>query len=1223
MANRNKNNFLFIIQWNARSILSNKGSLEISLIQQKIDIAIVAETWLKVNVNFKIKGYTALRTDRADGKGGTLILIKNGLDFETLLVKSCDKVQLCGIKIKTQEFGELSIISAYCKPGYYLSEKEWENRLGPISGKVLLLGDFNAHSPSWGCNFLDRQGEALDKLSDTLNLIPLNDGSSTRLSPGLMNPSIVDLSFCSASLTPLVKWEVGEDSMGSDHFPIYISLEINTFYLNNNNNNLRKFKFKNAKWDVYSRIISQNLLNLRSIEIEENSYDLFIDTMLDAAVKAIPQTSPYLGKHSTVCWWSKECAEAVQKRKAAHTKFKSNPVLENFINLKKCQAIAKKCIKDAKRTTWQNFCSSLNTKASNKLIWDKVKRIKGSYTSFTKPSNEALDEFLDKLAPPEVPPQTFTPNIPDANSLDILTVPFSANELKYSLDSAPNSCPGLDNIGYPMLKFLPEEGLCFLLNLFNYIRYSHTIPQAWNNYLILPILKPGKDKKRGSSFRPIALSSCVLKIFEKMIKCRLENFLEVNYKLPIFSFGFRVGAGTLDNLTCLINNIQSAFSSKKYCPAVFVDIEGAYDNINISILFKKLITLGIGIKTSKLIIDLISHRTINVKINNQVSCTRLLFKGVPQGSVLSPILFLCYTYDIFSTISPSCRMLQYADDIVIYTSNHNLDSALIDLDMSMYALIEYLNVNGLSLSASKSNVCIFAKRRLPGLQSILLGDQQLPVVSVLKYLGLYLDSKLLWKAHIFSLYQKSSITMNLLRTIAHFSWGADPRILIRIYRATIRAQLDYGSFLYSSASNSVLQRLDRIQYQAIRICLGYLRTSPTNAILIEANEPPLLFRRQYLAYRFFIKRKAKFYHPTIEAINDLEQSYDISGYWNYSNIPILVQTAKEFHRSNLKIEKYSVLPKFKIDTATINQPPKININPAFSLNEHGNYETTIYTDGSKSIGKVGCAFYDYNRSFFALFKLPNSLSIFSAELIAIKEAIRYVISGDYTNAVIVSDSQSALRSLKIKRKANINNIQAEIIVMLNQLYRNNRELSLRWTKGHSSSTGNYIADYLAKRAGTVGVYMPIGTPWSDLIASFKSNVKIKWHNHWRYTSQTRGSALALVKPLPSRPWFESSNLTRNEIVTFNRLRINHTLCNAHLFRFNIMASPQCSCNLAPATPEHLIMACPVLTVSRNNLIIEIAPNFRSPPKYLDILKEASDPTVKAIVHFIRRNSLSI
>ena len=1205
---------LSILQWNSRSINANKGSFEVALSDLKVDVATVNETWLKPNFNFTIANYFPVRADRLDGKGGVMILIKNNINYQVIpLVSPSFHIQICGVRIKLSESFHLSIVTCYCSPRSYLTNNEWLLVLQSVPTPFLFLGDFNAHSQLWGCHFQDVQGDNLASLIDDLNLTILNDGTETRLTHGNNYPSIVDLSLVSASLSSHFNYEVLEDSLGSDHFPILITH--NSPGGNTPQNFNPRFKTENADWMLFGQII-QNKFNSAPVQLSSLSRYKFLESsIIEAANVSIPQTK-LSTKSSPKCWWNLECQEIIQQRKKAHKKYKLNPILNNFIELKRLQAKAKYIIKTAKRESWNKFCSSINPNTSPKDIWNKIKRISGSVIRNKSPiSPEVINNFLDKLAPPNVS-QLPIIQTPLNNSPDVLADPFSFNELVRALISSKDSSPGLDRITYSMIKNIPIIAQEFLLDIYNDLRHNQEIPPSWKIQIILPILKPGKSPEYANSLRPIALSSCLLKIFEKMIKFRLESFLESNYKIHMFSFGFRSNASTMDNLSILINNILEGFVYKKITPALFIDIEGAYDNVNLHKLYQKLVELGVGSSTSSLIFNLLFERTIQVKSSTH-TFSRLLTKGVPQGSVLSPLLFICYTYDIFDAVSGEFKLLQFADDFVIYHSSPDITHTIDVLSSALFLLINYLNNNNLRISASKSALCIFSRKRssLPILVN--LSGYEFEVKSIIKYLGIILDFKLRWSPHINYLIGKCSPFLNLLRVLSNSKWGGHPQSLLTIYKALIRSRLEYGNYLFGNASYTKLQLLDRIQYSALRICLGYLRSSPTNAILIEANDPPLSLRREFMAAKFFIKRKSKFFHPSIEAINSLEFACLETPYYNNSKIPWLVQVSLKFNNLNIPLKKFSVNPIHLIDLDILNTPLYIRLSePHIGPNE--NYENIIYTDGSKSTSGVGCAFINTSNNFFHLFKLHSACSVFTAELVAIREALNYTKINNHKSTIIISDSKatlSAIQSSKYNRKINL--ILFQIISVIKYLHLQHHSIRFSWIKGHSGNIHNNLVDYLAKRAVSAGVPLVEGLSTQDAIIIFNQGLYRSWKAIWRETSRYKGLSLYKLKPSPGPPWFiYNPSSPRKEITLLNRIRINHTLTNSHLYRLSLSPTPFCTCSPIPATPEHLILQCPLYTIRRRELLKEILPHFRDPPTFRTLIDCPSENLLRALVGFI-------
>jgi len=197
-----------------------------------------------------------------------------------------------------------------------------------------------------------------------------------------------------------------------------------------------------------------------------------------------------------------------------------------------------------------------------------------------------------------------------------------------------SSSPGNDFINHTLLKHLLLIAFEVLLKIFNNILKEASFPQMWRNYDIVLISKPSKV-----DFRPIALSSCILKILEKLIKSRFERFIELDLILPISQYGFRKGRTCDDCKTLLLLEIYRGFITHNPVGVLFLDIKGAYDNVNSCMLFDIVNNLKIPSHYKNFIRNLIDHRQVNFYEKGHYYGSRILYRGLLQESTLSPILF--------------------------------------------------------------------------------------------------------------------------------------------------------------------------------------------------------------------------------------------------------------------------------------------------------------------------------------------------------------------------------------------------------------------------------------------------------------------------------------------------------------------------------------------------------------------------------------------------------
>ena len=213
-------------------------------------------------------------------------------------------------------------------------------------------------------------------------------------------------------------------------------------------------------------------------------------------------------------------------------------------------------------------------------------------------------------------------------------------ELKYALENTNNSSPGEDSIRAEMIKRLPIKTQELLLKIYNGIWISGILPQSWKSSVIIPVSKPGKDPKSPKSYRPIALTSVLCKVFERMVNLRLVYYLESNNLISKSQFGFRKNTSTVDPLLKLTTHIQSAFAQKKNTIGIFFDLEKAYDTVWKKGVLQEMYRMGLKGKLPIFIQNFLLSRSLKVRVGCSYSSLKPQEQGVPQGSVLSVALFL-------------------------------------------------------------------------------------------------------------------------------------------------------------------------------------------------------------------------------------------------------------------------------------------------------------------------------------------------------------------------------------------------------------------------------------------------------------------------------------------------------------------------------------------------------------------------------------------------------
>lgn len=707
---------LRIIQWNCQSLTKKLPELEFR--SQNFELIMLSETWLRKSDRINIKNFDILRSDRNLSRGGGVaILINNSIKYSHVdLTYNCNnKLECCAIEI-TWSQKSLILVSIYKPPDVNVLADEWQKFFMQFQHDVIIGGDTNAHHIQWGNNKNNLQGTNLWSAISQSNICLLNDGSHTYRPHWRPTSTAIDLTLASPRITGALNWTVINENWGSDHAPIDIKLIGNVSYSSRFQIINKPYNVKTDWATLETNFIAQenNLENLIKDPMIDTQvkYSTFMATIVDCVVNGTPgrrSADKSLNiiidnKQRKLCpWWNEQCERLIRLRKAAYLKFKFKPSSENLTNYTNLASQTKKELRHYKKTYFQNFCNTLNRNSSMKYIWNKVKAISNSYNrkedsnAYNEKSKSAVRDAIDDLCPPwaELAPPDFS-GLP---LIDLFEMPFDVTELNAVLHNAKSkSSPGLDGVDYYILKKLTPKLKDCLLSLLNGFYLSGGFPKEWEEFLIFFILKNNSER-----MRPISLAQATLKILEKMLYFRLYWWVEHQNILPKNQFGFRKDSSCTDNLAILTANIKRNQLLKQDTAALFLDIKGAYDNVLCDVLINNLIGINLSQSAITFIYNLIHRRKVTVRFND-IECKRVCFKGLPQGSVLSPLLYSLYVANIESSLPPDSRvkLIQFADDICLLSSSRNTEKAVKDLEKNTREIADWLANKGLFLAEHKT-----------------------------------------------------------------------------------------------------------------------------------------------------------------------------------------------------------------------------------------------------------------------------------------------------------------------------------------------------------------------------------------------------------------------------------------------------------------------------------------------------------------------------------------
>lgn len=332
----------------------------------------------------------------------------------------------------------------------------------------------------------------------------------------------------------------------------------------------------------------------------------------------------------------------------------------------------------------------------------------------------------------------------------------------------------------------------------------------------MPIFKSG-DKKLATNYRPISLISNIAKLFEKLIHHRIYKFLD---KHKIFSdkqFGFRKNIGTKDALSYVTNHIINSMNSNKKTVGTFIDLAKAFDTVNHEILLQKLERYGVRGSPKDLLKSYLSNRYQKVRINGTYSNLLKVNTGVPQGTILGPLLFVVYIDDLLETLQ-DCFISSYADDMVIICVSESWKETEDKMNHYLEIVYKWLSLNDLSLNIEKTVFIIFGSNADSEQTqlNIKIDSQEILKVEHCKYLGLTIDSRLKWNEHTAKII---SISKYIIYIMYKMSIYMNAFSLMALYYAFFHSIATYGIIAWGGAYDNALSGTQRIQNRLIKtIC---------------------------------------------------------------------------------------------------------------------------------------------------------------------------------------------------------------------------------------------------------------------------------------------------------------------------------------------------------------------------------------------------------------------
>lgn len=825
---------LKIAVWNANGLVAHAQELKAFITNQKLDIVLISEAHMTDRSFIKIPKYTIYHTQHPGGtaRGGTAVIVNNKIKHYETAKYSQRNIQATTVEIEDSH-GKLRLAAVYCPPNLSIKKEQFESFFETLGHRFVAGGDYNAKHHHWGSRLVTPRGRHLYQAMINNNLQQLSSGQPTYW-PTDRNktPDVIDFCVIKNISRNYLDIEHCLD-LSSDHTPLLVTLQSQV----KNKSPPPTLTSVRTNWNAFRDIVASRMkvsLPLKTEGEVDEAVEFLIRSIQQAAWSATPTTTTF--EKPGYC--PEHIQRKIEEKRRLRQRWQTTHCPQDKTNYNRATAQLKRLLNDYKNQGISRYLESLSPRAAtNHSLWKVTKKIKhpqniqppirtqdGSWARTDEEKSCTFAKHLSEVFKPyprEIPPEEeeFIHQALDVPfQMDPPIRPVKISEIKSIIKGLkPKKAPGYDLITGKILKELPQEGLKFITTIFNAILRLHYFPSQWKVAQIILIHKAGKDPTNVASYRPISLLPVLSKVFEKILLNRIQPSLEEKKLIPNHQFGFRARHSTIEQVHRVGNKIREALEKKWYCSAAFIDISQAFDKVwHMGLLHK--IKAKLSHHYYQLLKSYLTDRWFLVRVGEAYSSLLPIKSGVPQGSVLGPLLYLLYTADLPSNTT-NVEIATFADDTAIMASHQDPTLASSHLQGHLSRVERWLKVWRVKANSTKSTHVTFTLRKQT-CPEVFLNNIKIPQKEDVKYLGLHLDRRLTWAKHIWNK------RLQLGHTYRSMYWmmGANSHLNMEnkllLYKAILKPVWLYGIELWGTASDSNILRLQRFQSKTLRAVCG-------------------------------------------------------------------------------------------------------------------------------------------------------------------------------------------------------------------------------------------------------------------------------------------------------------------------------------------------------------------------------------------------------------------
>ena len=834
--------------YNVRSLVRKYDDICSILSRSELNMLCLTETWLNNSIDdleLSIPGYTLHRLDRGNGVsckgGGGLIMYTNSkYDFQSIDSWSVgnEDIEIMWARLNLKLTRPTFIANIYRPPSGSVSRfiDILEQKLLDISVDIegeydlLLMGDMNLNINSRTDSSVKAYKDFLKRSQlFSLNSLPTRITNTTRTNLDHILTNRRDLYWNSNTIDPGL----------SDHQMVYVSrkrrklkrgfhyVECRSFR-NFNPDQFQK-DVESIEWDVFYNCTDVNMAS-----------NMLCSLLTKVINKHAPFTKLKLRDFAPP-WLNTEFLGLVDAREFWGNKYKKSQTEYNFKQREVARANAKELKEKLKQSYFEDQIDQSN--GDSKKLWKVIKEFwptkpKGNninkihdFTTDIDKANALNEHFstiglnLSKLINTDEIndlPVTAHPPIFDFSSVTLLDIAEAIRDMR------PSTSCGVDGLTPRLLKQCGPAIYRPLLHIVNLSLEQSIFPDSWKTGCITPLFKEG-DTAVPANYRPISILPSLSKILERIAHTQIYSYLTANNLLADEQAGFRKGHSTGTCLMDFLGNIYQNIDKGCLCGVLFLDLRKAFDTVDHRILVSKLRLIGFKSSSAKWVNSYLCGRLQVTRVGRETSRPMLVDCGVPQGSILGPLLFSIYVNDLPNCLN-LCKTNLYADDTALTLIAHNTLDLENKMNNTLAEVFNWFKVNKLSLNCTKSKiVCFGTTQQLVKCESLHIQCDgiRLEQVKSYKYLGVMVDSRLSFSENTDYIHSKVVKRIGILGRSRYF---LSQELALYLYKQLILPLIDYGDVFYDGATQRSRHILQKLQNAAFRRILKAPRLTPPDLL---------------------------------------------------------------------------------------------------------------------------------------------------------------------------------------------------------------------------------------------------------------------------------------------------------------------------------------------------------------------------------------------------------